>query len=1423
MRSVYRNLFRLSILTAFVICALNFGTSREAYAVSGGAAMYIDAEGDGKITGYVGSAITPYRFTLTVKKGPAGSESPSFKYAYEAGRNVTDWFCGICDPERNIFKRLPVGLTVKTVNAISVGDTSAVFEISGTPYMGSSGWLQIGISKSVFDGNPQHTEKVETGNGIQLSIIRSNSNISLKLSPTSLKITGSAGSAIASKELTVNLTGGNFIVEYPANKDVSNWFRGSDWMMNYEGEYMTAKLPEGMSVKLKKAVKIGDTSCTFVISGTPAYGAKEYLVPAIPQGSIAFAGSDRNEHGYGPQGFGCNNDYTFNISGTSNKPGIELESLKVDGTESASITGAVGSALSDNLLTYRLTNCTLRTSYAPGHDITGLFVKWSYPAETYLFDGMGVKVEVVDFTAGNNYFTCRIIGTPKKSGHGYLTVKLMEDDTSAGVRMSSISNTGKTFGFSTPGNDTAAYISTMTLHAKLGFMLDTSDTPVEIEMSQGYSTEYCLYGTFTKDQDVSGLVSGLPSGVKAYSAETVTNPAVLRVYFKGVPASAATYKAYADISGKEYASRTGGSGWSSSSSAGTHNSSFTDTYVTINVTAAGEAGIAYSYSLDPNDAGTGAVSGLPYDEFKSLAASEPIYLRGGISTKQFVIVESGNAAIRSKSVYAGKAMNVWLYIPQITFSKAYNELATVNDIVRLMRVNESGSVTNGPLTGYKIVTETALPQGKRTGVNILLYIESTAADADTCFDGLQLQIYDGSSWKNITMPVGSQYEIGEVITGNTSVTLSNYNGLSASIGDCVINGFSWQSLMDRLGVEVTVSGATFRLLHRGADVTSWFTNLPAGMSAAVKEDAPAGSNTVKIRFGKTNPRTSKISAITPAETSKNGILITVPFSALAESKFDNIDGGIVAAENENAKYNILESSEFGYLQSAMITSVEFAGEYRRNGTMGDGITTEYATVYVPGSLLNGYTKPMLSLTLTSQNDDIVNYNQENLIVVESSVMKKTNEANNIYSGTVNLYLPGVSANRIANGQFDIAEAYICEYSDGSEQPSEESFKEINLLPAYIKYNIVKEGTPIDDGDTVEHFENDEDGDVLPTGKAPDIWVNGKDNKKEEIYRKTLTKDVSNIVSSFPDDCKIVVSVTDTTVEEASGAFSSGKAKKSNTAKASYKKADNTVVVTAGKTEGTARIWIGAIDKQKAVKACEYFDVSVGTAPKKIYVTGEKDAAATETVKSVALSAGGDVELFVNANGTELSPHAKFTWTAVKDNDCLEIIPSDTTHSAVIMVKSAPTDGKVLKASVAVVNVESGRKAKVSIMLQNAVISITGIDETLVLDSAAEAAVEQKLAYTPVCADGGSNTTDKIKVYTTSATEEGSGFTNNGKKFTLSSKSKIKVTYKNGEFTLKAPKKTTDGTKVRVLVVVTHADKSIEVFESGVISIGKASE
>ncbi|MBO4415304.1 MAG: hypothetical protein J5824_04895, partial [Lachnospiraceae bacterium] len=101
-------------------------------------------------------------------------------------------------------------------------------------------------------------------------------------------------------------------------------------------------------------------------------------------------------------------------------------------------------------------------------------------------------------------------------------------------------------------------------------------------------------------------------------------------------------------------------------------------------------------------------------------------------------------------------------------------------------------------------------------------------------------------------------------------------------------------------------------------------------------------------------------------------------------------------------------------------------------------------------------------------------------------------------------------------------------------------------------------------------------------------------------------------------------------------------------------------------------------------------------------------------------------------------------------------------------------------------------------------------------------VEKTLDYSFVCHDKASQTTDKVKFFVTSALEEKDGYTLSNNKFKLTKKSaKVKVAYKNGEVKLTAAKGTPDGTQARILIVVTHADKTVEVFESGVITVGTA--
>ncbi|MBP5332034.1 MAG: hypothetical protein J6Y89_09310 [Lachnospiraceae bacterium] len=1441
-KDINTNSFRIfvGVLLSITVVLCTFGFSHMT-PVAAGSGISVSFVGNGEIRGTVGVPIDPYTFTMTINNGG------SFLGNYAAGDDVTWLFAGLRNPEKNQYRLTPVGLTVKTVNAISAGDTTGTFVISGTPWMAATYGLQHSIQERyVVSGSTSQT-LVGTSGWIYFNISRASGDTkpSSSLSPSSLKITGSQNNSISGKELTFNITGGNFIESFSAGTDVSDWLRSDSYYVDYlnDYEFITALLPQGMTAKLKNAIKPGDRSCTVIISGTPAHGSSDFIAIVPEKGVLATAGNAQSENGYGSLGYGtgCNEDYRYNISGASVAPSITVDDVSVLAT--------VGESIPDNLITFRLHNCTLAKTYAAGTDITGYFEKTNtqgIPVPAMEKFGNNVHVRVVEFNEGADYFTCKIEGTPTANGSCDLKLILFADETSHIVSLRSKRGNAR-FAVSRPDTSPSVYISGSNFELKTGFSIDPSETAFETGIMGGDSSStsgvrYKILGVFNKDTDISSYFSGLPSGVKAYAAASASDPQDMMVYLKGVPERAGTYNVKFKVSSMKYMKQTySGSTSSSWSNDGCTSDLLSSSFLTVTVTDDTNFGYLYDNSLPVT------TSELPYEQFVTEAASRQLTVSGRISTQKQVIVENGTPRVTDKSVYNISENTFRLYFPKITISSAYKNDAVMNDMIRL---------TGSPLTDYEIRLdeENGIAAGTFYGKTITVYLSHVNTTAVAHQGAITLQVKDGSTWKNIVLPTGSAYDINEVIDGNSNPDTSKASGLSASIGDCSINGIAWYMLQDREGIEITLSGAQFttNAARRYHDVTKWFTNLPANTFAMVKETVTDSvRSTVKIVFAKRKPN-SGVTYSTPQSVNTDPIRLTIPFEDITATNggtapWSGLNGGVVTTLNSNAVWNILNSDTFSQADKPMIVSNTLTGVYSANPSTGIGTGEMNIFVYIPASVygtlyqeaqqeLENYQqnpdpdmpeelveqlgKPQLTLKLTGEDGLFNNiYSGSDSIEIQGTGFKEltssgTPNYQKVYTVTLGCWLGDISASKLASGRFDVS------------MLTRDSETELTGNHVYLKYQILDKLPEV-----VEDEEDDENGgsgsdsgdNVVPSGAAPDIWVNGKDNKKEEIYKKSMTKAVSELISSLPDDCKYVLSVTDTSVEDAAGAFSSGKGKKSDIAKASYKKADNAVVVTAGKKEGTARIWIAAVDKKKAVQASGYFDVLVGMAPKKIYITKEKGADVKAAVKSVALSTGESVWLYANANGTELSSHAKFTWTATKGADNLEITPSASAQSAKISVKAAPTDGKVIKATVTMMNVESGKKVNCSVMIVNEVVSITGLSADLTLESALEAAVEKQLDYKFVCADGGETTTDKIKVYTTAALDEGTGYSNTGKKFTLSSKSKIKITYKNGEFKLKVAKKTANGTKCRILVVVTHSDKTIDVFESGVITIGQAAE
>ena len=841
-----------------------------------------------------------------------------------------------------------------------------------------------------------------------------------------------------------------------------------------------------------------------------------------------------------------------------------------------------------------------------------------------------------------------------------------------------------------------------------------------------------------------------------------------------------------------------------------------------------EYGYAFAYRLNSE------ITTLSYDEFMATVNSEPLNFGGTITTEKIVLVESGISRITTRDIYNVREVTFKIYFPHITITSEIKDDADVTGFIRLK---------NSPITGYKFRYEAerdandnvvVLRTGTYDNLTMQIYLSKEQSVCTPSTASVKIEVFDGTAWHDIVMPTGTNYNITSVEDTSASPDPALASGLSASIDDCSINALINRANNDRTGVTIHLSGAKFTLNsgRKYHDVTNWFTNLPEGMYAMVSTNVTdEDPSTVHIIFARWIR--ASVSMSRPSTVETGPITVTVPFDDITaldgSSPWSGLKGGVVVSKNTKAVYNFLTAETMAAKDTPLIVSTTLSGTQQYTDISGETVFEPidggyfFTYVFVSQSVYNalvaekertGAQKPELKIKLVVDRD-IFEFDNSTVVYATCSNFTEIT-GSGLYLGSLNVETERLIAKEFGTGRFNVS------WVIGEREV------ELDTAHNFVFYKINEIDNPVVDEPFIDPGEDDEGTDP-GTGEdgsgdgstvdEPDIWVNGKDNKKTGTLKKSLIKPLSELKIDLPEGCKFVMSVTGTDVSDISGAVSSGKGKTSKIAKAAYKAKDKAIVVSAGKEAGTVRIWIAAVNKKKAVEASAYFDVNVGIAPKKFYITNDAVGETKGGLKSIALSVGDSVTLYAKDFGGTLSPYACFTWEALKDDGNLIITPSKDTQSAVITIKSAPTGGKTIKASLVVTNVESLKKAKISIPISNEIKSVTGLSEEKNISSALEEAVEEKLSYAFVCSDGGTSTTDKVKVYVTTATEEGTGYTLSNNKFKLTQKSKVKVSYKNGEFVLKVPKKTANGTKIRILIVATHADKTVSVFESGVITIG----
>ena len=140
----------------------------------------------------------------------------------------------------------------------------------------------------------------------------------------------------------------------------------------------------------------------------------------------------------------------------------------------------------------------------------------------------------------------------------------------------------------------------------------------------------------------------------------------------------------------------------------------------------------------------------------------------------------------------------------------------------------------------------------------------------------------------------------EKLTGNAELTV-NVKGstyaiaepapaATATVDNVTISGKTGTAIAGQ-DIVITLNGDTFNAMNKDADVKGWFTNLPAGLDAKIKDVVTEGATKVTVTIsGK------------PTATSSAAMTITIPAEKVAGN------AAVKVTDNPAAKYNITAPS-----------------------------------------------------------------------------------------------------------------------------------------------------------------------------------------------------------------------------------------------------------------------------------------------------------------------------------------------------------------------------------------------------------------------------------------------------------------------------------------------------------------------------------
>ena len=142
-----------------------------------------------------------------------------------------------------------------------------------------------------------------------------------------------------------------------------------------------------------------------------------------------------------------------------------------------------------------------------------------------------------------------------------------------------------------------------------------------------------------------------------------------------------------------------------------------------------------------------------------------------------------------------------------------------------------------------------------------------------------------------TNPTWFEYEASQVYSYMTRFVYGDTSKASATMNDVTIKGLCGEA-MPETDVKITLTGDVFNSLPADMDATSWFRNLPKGLTAKVKGAVAAGANEMTITVSGA-----------PTEICGKIIWLEIPATAFTATNY-----GMTAEFNRNAKYEIISST-----------------------------------------------------------------------------------------------------------------------------------------------------------------------------------------------------------------------------------------------------------------------------------------------------------------------------------------------------------------------------------------------------------------------------------------------------------------------------------------------------------------------------------